>query len=551
MKKIATLLLLLTLALLSVSCASQKTAEKSYSKIIKEYSTQLSRLAEGKDIDESSKDEIKNAILSAVNAGKDPSHMGYATKDLDGDGTEELFLISDTYDMYALFTLRDGKPSLLEVFNDGNGAIDYEGNIYSWSFGDKTSYYNRYRIADGELEGVTLTCNLLDNGESEYFCSFFGEESQLNASEWNNLINSYSKLGSSPKLQTRPSGLRFISALENETENDAPLADADSYDGIIEIYRAAISCFKAYSDEDYYAGKYDSAMTFEDDGAYEIYNRIFYSAWAMRAQNASAGIDYFPNGDDAYGYITQDIGGSEDEELILLNDEYGIIAIFTMKNSSPALLYNYYGGELEININGDFFISYYTPNHTEWRVYELNDRCDLELINFAGFFRKSPNNERYYSIEDGKYTVGEQNDYSQVISSIMRGEHPAPHPVKYCLGDGFIRLFDTVKLDKSYENKTLKRPGDVSNNKLTLSNVSESGFEFSFTYIRTYLLGYTYQSYEAEIKASATADGNGYVFDNGTVSGRIEFGVNTVWVDIKESKDTNIECYPLLFEAAD
>ena len=241
--------------------------------------------------------------------------------------------------------------------------------------------------------------------------------------------------------------------------------------------------------------------------------------------------------------MIKNIGGGEEEELVLLNDKYNIIAIFSLVGGEPTLIYNYYGGDLEINVNGDFFMTVYTPARTEWAVYELDSDNRLKLYDHVGVYLLPTDNAQYFSLNEGEYTIGTKNDYARNISGFLRAEHPAPYPVRYCLGDGFVPLFDVIKPDKSYETKNIRVPGSVGNNVLKLSNVSGNSFDFSFTYVRSYLANPTdtaYTNYEVEIKATATADGNGYVFDNGTVSGRITFGVNTVWIDIKESRDIAI-----------
>lgn len=63
---------------------------------------------------------------------------GYAERDLNGDGIKELILLTDAYDIIALFTLRGDKAELVCLRPD---LIDEKGNIYE-------SYTSGYYLPD-------------------------------------------------------------------------------------------------------------------------------------------------------------------------------------------------------------------------------------------------------------------------------------------------------------------------------------------------------------------------------------------------------------------
>lgn len=62
---------------------------------------------------------------------------------------------------------------------------------------------------------------------------------------------------------------------------------------------------------------------------------------------------------------------------------------------------------------------------------------------------------------------------------------------------------------------------------------------------RTLELDPAFTQEETEIRGTASFDGEGYVFETEGTSGRIDFGVGIIWIDITESRDDNIEPGPV------
>ncbi len=545
MKKTILILFCLILSVLFVSCSEAKTAEEAYADIITEYTELLMRAQNGGSMPERSDDEIKNAILSAVLDCKDPSQMGYATKDINSDGVEELFLTSKSYDFYALFTLDSGKPSLLKTFDGGRGAIDFDGVVYSWSYSEaEDSYYNRYYLSENGLEGFEVWRTPSADGKYDYFSYFYGEKKILTENEYNYHINSYNKFSrSSMKDQTRIAGLRVHLPLAEEVESSAPVADISSYEGILELYRTVVSCMKDYSNADYMAGAYDEKLTFADDESYELYNRLLDACRHQRRRYSYSSTEYMPNADNAYGYTIKDIGGDSAEELILLTDKYTISAVFTMKNGAPALIYDSHFGGVTIGSGGEIFVSiYYDDRHMEYRGYKINGNNELELTDFAGWIYSGETH--YYALADGKI-IESKEKYKISADRIHELEESAPHPLREY---DFMPLYEIEKIDASYENKEFSYYGSFfDENLIDFSNITDDSFDFTFKYVYSYLADpndTAFTTYETEISAKATWDGKVYAFDNGTVSGRIHFGVGIIWIDIIESEDENIECSP-------
>ena len=80
-------------------------------------------------------------------------HVGYAIKDLNGDGINEMILLSDNYFVIGVFTLVDNKPFLLDGFcNRYTCDITGSGLLYIHS-------------SSGAGDGYDKKCQILPNGK--------------------------------------------------------------------------------------------------------------------------------------------------------------------------------------------------------------------------------------------------------------------------------------------------------------------------------------------------------------------------------------------------
>lgn len=99
--------------------------------------------------------ELECSIFEAYNYGN--CKMGYALHDINSDGVFELIILSeDYYDIYAIYTLRGGKPALVGAYWSRNRcAIDKNGTVYiNGSSGASDSFSASYSLdsASGELK---------------------------------------------------------------------------------------------------------------------------------------------------------------------------------------------------------------------------------------------------------------------------------------------------------------------------------------------------------------------------------------------------------------
>ena len=148
--------------------------------------------------------------------------FGYAEKDLDGDGTNELILLGDKYYVYAIFTLVDGKAVLLDSYNDLHAAcIDADGNIYVKhktlpGYEDDVEYLV-YKVNGAKLEtAVTIGVKHDKSGvATEWYKIVNGEKVSLTADKYNTLYAVYIGDVGAADFHTytkNNSGLTFIEA---------------------------------------------------------------------------------------------------------------------------------------------------------------------------------------------------------------------------------------------------------------------------------------------------------------------------------------------------
>jgi hypothetical protein len=131
LKKLTAAILCLLLLVTAVGCSpSQETYEEqkdAYRDVLDQYITLLTAKHNGEALPELNTDglnEQEAAIAASLRCIADRTsdtsieQMGYGYKDMDGNGTPELFLLDSSAYIRAVFTLSDGTPILLETIDD-------------------------------------------------------------------------------------------------------------------------------------------------------------------------------------------------------------------------------------------------------------------------------------------------------------------------------------------------------------------------------------------------------------------------------------------------
>ncbi len=158
--------------------------------------------------------ELDNSIIES-----NPGRMGYALKDVNADGSAELFILSDEYDIHSVYTVRQGSPVLAGGYWSRNTVqMDANGMFYSSSSGgaaDSNSASCKLNPESGEfdlIEMVGIEDYDYEKGESlpepRYYHIKNGEKTIISGEEANNAWENFPGY-STPSL-TANAGLEFI-----------------------------------------------------------------------------------------------------------------------------------------------------------------------------------------------------------------------------------------------------------------------------------------------------------------------------------------------------
>ena len=260
---------------------------------------------------------------------------GYAQKDLNGDGVDELVLMNNDYYIMAIFSYADGKPVLLGNYMPrGSCWIDGDGLLHENGSGAADHSTNAiYKIADGGKK-LELIVEYGTNGHewiedvayTIYYKLVNGEKKTITEAEYQALNEQYGKyLGSvaGAEATKKHSGLTFTS-LYTEAEIAMEMFEA-VLDGKIQIYNTN------YTNNDKY-------VYLKDYKSYDI------------------SLSLCETKDLGYAYI--DVNGDSINELFI---HHGEISIFWYHEG---IVYGYSPNIAndDLNNNGSF----------SWRTYSAN-----------------------------------------------------------------------------------------------------------------------------------------------------------------------------------
>ncbi|MBQ8416716.1 MAG: hypothetical protein IJX13_07480 [Clostridia bacterium] len=234
MKKTIIIFLLFAILLCPVSCmtpnASDASAVSLYGGIIERYSELLHKKANGQTIPDPDADasEIEVALCKIIQGYQaDPSLMGYATKDINGDGTPELVLLDKNNKLCALFTIQNHAPVLLLDLSLMTAVITPDGTIYAGSsYVENVGQHTLIkRIVDGKLEGLEFG-SVIEGESTSYYKIENGKRTGITFAEKNQLDSSIQHLLITPWYHTKTAGFRFVPAItDSSLENTAPVPD--------------------------------------------------------------------------------------------------------------------------------------------------------------------------------------------------------------------------------------------------------------------------------------------------------------------------------------
>ncbi len=243
--------------------------------------------------------------------------FGFAVKDVDGDRAYELILMAEDFTMVALFTMRDGKPILLEDFwNRKKGYVNEKGQIMiSGSNGADVGSQEIYHIdsATGQLvfeEALGLDGHT-DDLEIIYYQRIGEEKSYISEEEFNSLRHQAPYAGFGVEQNER--------VLKNDYTHLFIEPVFENYDDVLTIFRQYLLCDSTAERDALEMELIAQGMTENDN--------ILLSLLSIDARN-------FPS---SWGpaYTFKDLDRDGQDELILLTADQWVFGLYTMENGVP------------------------------------------------------------------------------------------------------------------------------------------------------------------------------------------------------------------------
>ena len=563
-------LFICTLALLGlVACApselsyeEQKTA---YNGIIEEYTALLTAKQNGETLtppDTTGMSEGEAAIAEAVfetaSACENPEKMAYTYKDMDGNGTLELLFLTSPMDLQAIFAL-DGKAPVLLACDDGEKDEDWyfdaEGRVYS-TVHTILDMEKKQIEATGihfHVEGAELvqdvqyilTWFVVNNRptSTEYFEVVDGTRQPIDEARYSELSADYNRVhdySGFQSIQRKLNAPRMIFLLDEQTETP-PTVDFSTYEAIRETYKAISTRLEDYDTDDWLAGKYDNLFTYPDDVAYSYYQHLLYAAY---------------RGGTCEGYDEIDLNGDGKDELVILNEDYTIKAIFTMKKGTPVMLDAFANEVCWLDEEGMIHVDRTDYYELEYSLYEFTKEGDYNLV----YSILVAENGNRYLTKDGKTEIISFEDSLTLYYDEYRPFYTEPFgaeeynrsvsgltytPLTPYTEDPMKTAVTKMWRKSATLDKTSgKEFGAWSNTCLTFDTVTDTQmnlhirYEFSFHYPdpdreNNLLVDTT----ESQLDITATIQDGVLVFDGGGIKGHIEFGQKYLWLVIEEGND--------------
>ena len=572
MKKIISILICVFILLSAVSCSSPMPPQKEqppepvveqkepYDDIISEYTALLTSKhngealslpsAEGKSEREIAISETLYGIVDTCKDAKAAEGMGYAFKDMDGNGTPELILLTQYTSIKAIFTISDNVPILLEA--------NYEkGNAFY--FAPKNRFFMARDTVTGSIEEATFyTCRVV--GDKMEYDAIYGkvyDQSKKETLEIFQIVNgkrtaideeTFDELYLEQAKTTRPGysdtlkllspRIRFPLKANVKNEN-LPIADFSSYAAIRETYKKIAVCLDKFESMKWHVGEYDDLFSFPNDLSFEYYARLLYAAY---------------HGAYGIGYDEIDLNGDGQDELVLMNEDYRIKAIFTQKDGVPVLLDAFAYETCWLDDKGFIHVDNEEVYELEYSLYDFTRNGEYNLI----YSILIADNGKRYLTKDGKteeisfeksleiyyddycrYSEPfEPHEQTRNVSALTHT--PLTAPAEDLINAAADKTWHKYAKLGERSDKEMQR----SNTYLTFKNVTDDQVTLSLKYVFTFSYPdpnrenyYLDDTTETTLEISARNEGGVLVFNESGVKGRVEFGHKYLWLIIDESAD--------------
>ena len=366
--------------------------DKVYGKLIEEY-THLakSRLA-GEDVIAKHSptvkglsyalfDSLKTVICEAEY--KDAAELGYAFYDLDGDGVYECFLMKNDGTLYALYACKQGTPYLIEDYTAepcAQGVLREDGSIYTHLIHRKDgkavgSEYRYSRFKDGSMEPYRIY--RVDYENDTAYAEEYGERRDFADKEIHHVNDQVNYYHYRYTLLAREAGLWFRSVTDSEVQPNAPAFDASSYDALLDTLAAMMPTIRSFVYKDWLNGAYDHLMAVDSPEEFSLYSNLLYACGMHGGYADAEGNKHHK----ALGYAYKDLNADGSDELFLMNEDSDLIALFTLKENVPVLLWRATDGSFSaLDSRGQLMTSRYANSSfsaMEYFAYKLTPDGEL------------------------------------------------------------------------------------------------------------------------------------------------------------------------------
>ena len=306
--------------------------------------------------------------------------------------------------------------------------------------------------------------------------------------------------------------------------------DTLDYDDIITMYKQIVNFYPSYTEDKMLSNICDGIDTIHGEKTKELYEKLFISGYRFYFEEYAC--QYQEDGRNYFGYTITDINKNGSEELILLTDLYDIIAVFSMEENQPQLLLdnyerNYY---CRIDEQGRFYTQRYEAHNLYTQIYSLNEHDNLVLDEKYLCVRYNyHDHDECYDITNEEEIRISKSEWSELTHGWVYNNDAGIITKSYAKLN-FTRLFGELNLYLpdiyTWEWSSFQFPTDV--NTLFMSNLTDRTVSIS-------LYDTLYPLYQHNVSVEATLNGNIATFDTEEISGKLEFGLDSIWLIIDES----------------
>lgn len=370
--------------------------------------------------------------LYEVAAQFDPAkYFGYSFKDIDGDGYDELFLVENTSRLYAIFSIKDKAPILVTTFQNGMGYLQDDGTVF-FNTKDGLKFLGNHitRLIDGKLVGIVYGWEDPDNDANNnndiyYYISEDGTKTEISKDEYTAVKSEYVYYWENATRLTKLSDLVFNPALV-ATGTPNTKADFSTYDAITKTfgYMHTMAVEGKWERSRWIGGTYDEGMIFKTEADFVLYNKLF-AAYFLVPENKVGTV----------GYAKKDLNGDGTEELILLDGNFNVFAIFTQVDGQVVLLDSYndlkkafIDAEGLIHVSERIIPGYknnekkdgYSKYDYEAFVYEIRDGKLVTKVAFGIKYDTNGAQKTIYKIVEGASVTVEQTEWDALYATYAK-----------------------------------------------------------------------------------------------------------------------------------